>query len=96
MRLLVRMPLPFESADGYETFECIAVRVRRPVIAPKAAAAYITVDIELPEKYREFADQKRFNADGTYLVEAVIAHNRRSLAAFLASNDNEWDVRGAS
>lgn len=93
MRLLVRMPLPFASTEGYETFECVVVRIRRPVIAPKKSAAYIGVDVDLPAKYREFANPKAFNADGTYPVEAVIGFNRRSLADFLASSDDERDVR---
>jgi hypothetical protein len=92
----VRIPLPFSSTEGYETFECVVVRVRRPVVAPKADAAYITADVDLPAKYREFANPRLFRADGTYPVEAVIAHNRRSLAAFLASNDNEWTVGGTT
>lgn len=96
MRLLVRMPLPFQSTEGYETFECVVARVRRPVIAPKKAAAYLYADIDLPEKYRAFANLRLFNADGTYPVEVVVAYNRRSLAAFLASNDNEWNVGGAA
>jgi hypothetical protein len=90
------MPLPFESTQGYETFECVVVRVRRPVIAPKKSAAYIAADVDLPPKYRDLANPRLFNADGTYAVEAVIAHNRRSLAAFLASNDNEWNVGGTA
>ncbi|POZ81683.1 hypothetical protein C3743_15310 [Burkholderia contaminans] len=92
MRLLVRMTLPFASADGYEKFECLARRVIGPVVEPGKGGAFIFVDVDLPEKYRIFATARGWNADGTYRVEATVGENRRSLAAFLASGDLEWDV----
>ncbi|MBR7899926.1 hypothetical protein [Burkholderia multivorans] len=92
MRLLVRMTLPFASADGYEKFECLAQRLLGPVIEPEKGGAFIFVDIDLPEKYRVLAAARGWNVDGTYRVEATVRENRRSLATFLASGDLEWDV----
>lgn len=92
MRLLVRMTLPFASADGYEKFECLARRLVGPVIEPEKGGAFIFVDIDLPEKYRAYATARGWNADGTYRVEATVRENRRSLTAFLASGDSQWDM----
>lgn len=92
MRLLVRMTLPFASADGYEKFECLAQRLVGPVIDSEKGGAFIFVDVDLPEKYRVFAAARGWNADGTYRVEATVRENRRSLSAFVASGDLEWDV----
>ncbi|MPW17896.1 hypothetical protein GCT13_13350 [Paraburkholderia sp. CNPSo 3157] len=79
----------------YETFECLVVRVRGPVHtlrAGKSCASWVTADVYLPDQYKEKA-WLDFNPDGTYPVEVPINWNRRSLAAFLASGDLEWDVR---
>lgn len=92
MRLLVRMTLPFASGDGYEKFECLVKRLIGPVIEPEKGGAFIFVDVDLPEKYRIFAAARGWNADGTYRAEATVRENRRSLSAFLASGDLEWDV----
>ncbi len=96
MRLLVRMTLPFASADGYEKFECLAVRLIGPVLEPEKGGAFIFVDVDLPEKYRDFAVARGWNADGTYRVEATVRENRRSLAAFVASGDLVWDASPAT
>ncbi|WP_175425602.1 hypothetical protein [Trinickia violacea] len=90
------MPLDFEivgaTREAYETFECIVARVRLPVQGT-GKAAYIFVDVDLPEKYRELAARRLRNPDGTYSVEAKLEDNRKSLAPFLASGDLEWNVR---
>ncbi|WP_155626109.1 hypothetical protein [Burkholderia vietnamiensis] len=86
------MTLPFASADGYEKFECLPRRLIGPVIEPEKGGAFIFVDIDLPEKYRTYAAARGWNADGTYRVEATVRENRRSLGAFLASGDSQWDV----
>lgn len=88
------MTLPFASADGYEKFECLAVRLIGPVLEPEKGGGFIFVDVDLPEKYRDFAAARSWNADGTYRVEATVRENRRSLAAFLASSDPYWDIEG--
>ncbi|SEI42147.1 hypothetical protein [Paraburkholderia diazotrophica] len=83
--------------DHYETFECQVVRVRGPVRtlrAGKSCASWIYADAYLPEQYSAKAVISP-NPDGTYTVEAPINWNRKSLAAFLASGDLEWDVREA-
>ncbi|RQS88058.1 hypothetical protein [Burkholderia seminalis] len=90
------MTLPFASADGYEKFECLAVRLIGPVIEPEKGGAFVFVDVDLPEKYRAFAAARCWNVDGTYRVEATVRENRRSLAAFVASGDLVWDVRPAT
>lgn len=92
MRLLVRMTLPFASADGYEKFECLARRLIGPVIDSEKGGAFIFVDVDLPEKYRTYAVARGWNADGSYRVEATVRENRRSLAAFLASGDAQWNM----
>jgi len=92
MRLLVRMVLPFESYEGSQLFECLAKRVIRAEDDPECADA-VLVDVDLPERYSGFAIARYWNRDGTYRVEALVKHNRRSLAAFIASGDHEWDLR---
>jgi hypothetical protein len=59
----------------------------------KRGATSIRADIELPEKYRNEKLLDLWNPDGTYPVEVVVNHNRKTLAPFLASGDLEWDVR---
>ncbi|HHT8835120.1 TPA: hypothetical protein ACT5B7_006647 [Burkholderia cenocepacia] len=90
------MTLPFASADGYEKFECLAVRLIGPVLEPEKGGGFIFVDVDLPEKYRDFSAARGWNADGTYRVEATVRENRRSLAAFVASGDLVWDVSPAT
>ncbi|VWB70243.1 hypothetical protein [Burkholderia lata] len=86
------MTLPFASADGYEKFECLAMRLIGPVFEPEKGGGFIFVDVDLPEKYKDFAVARGWNADGTYRVEATVRENRRSLSAFIASGDLERDV----
>jgi hypothetical protein len=98
LRLLVRMTKPSTRVglrwkSHYETFECLVVRLRGPVLKARDVADFIHADVELPEKYREDAMQSLFNADGTYQVQVVVNHNAKSLGPFLASGDLEWDVR---
>lgn len=92
MRLLVRMELPFQSYEGAQSFECVVCRVRRADDDPECEIV-VLVDVELPPQYRGVATARYFNADGTYRVEALVKFNRRSLAAFIASGDHEWDLR---
>jgi hypothetical protein len=70
------------------------VRLRGPestLAHGKRGATYIRADIELPEKYRSEKLLDLWNPDGTYPVEVVVNHNRKTLAPFLASGDLEWD-----
>ncbi|MGU7784901.1 hypothetical protein [Burkholderia sp. PU8-34] len=72
------------------------MRIRGPVRTwrnGKSAGDWIYADAILPDQYRDEASPGAWNPDGTYPVEVVLAHNRNSLAAFLASGDLEWDVR---
>lgn len=82
--------------ENYHSFECLVVRVRGPqhtMHGGKPSGAWIHVDVYLPEKYAVDATATRFNPDGTYTVEVVVAHNWKSLQPFLASGDLEWDVK---
>ncbi|MEW9586260.1 hypothetical protein [Paraburkholderia sp. DGU8] len=104
MRLIVRLRLPStwlgrRWKEDYEIFECVVVRIHGPekrFSHGKAGATYIRADVDLPEKYRTQKLLDLWNPDGTYPVEVVVNHNRKTLAAFLASGDLEWDVRGQS
>jgi len=83
--------------ENYQMFECLVVRLRGPVHElrdGKNSSSWIYADVELPQQYREYALLGAWNADGTYRVEVVVNHNRKSLAPFLTSGDLEWDVRG--
>jgi hypothetical protein len=99
--LLVRLRLPSawrarRWREDYEIFECVVVRLRGPesnFAHGERGATYIRADIDLPEKYRNEKLLDVWNPDGTYPVEVVVNHNRKTLAAFLASGDLEWDVR---
>ncbi len=84
------MTLPFASFEGGATFECIVRRVRRVSDDPECEEL-VLVDIDLPEQYRAFATPRYWNPDGTYRVEALVKHNRRSLAEFIASGEHELD-----
>lgn len=86
------MMLPFESLEGSQSFECLVVRVRRANDDPDCEDL-VLVDVNLPPQYRDFASARCWNKDGTYRVEALVKFNRRSLAAFIASGDHEWDLR---
>jgi hypothetical protein len=85
------MELPFQSYEGAQSFECVVRRVRRADDDPECEIA-VLVDVELPPQYRGVATPRYFNEDGTYRVEALVKFNRRSLAAFIASGDHEWDL----
>jgi hypothetical protein len=97
MRLLVRMELSLRIVgamrDPYEEFECVVVRLRKPVMYEKGVPSYLYVDVDLPDRYRGLTSRRNWNPDGTYRVEARLRANRKSLAPFLASSDQEWDVR---
>lgn len=102
MRLVVRLRLPStwqgrRWKEDYEIFECVVVRIRGPektFTHGKHGATYIHADVDLPDKYRTPKLLDLWNPDGTYPVEVIVNHNRRTLAPFLASGDLEWDVRG--
>ncbi|CAE6811422.1 hypothetical protein R69746_05638 [Paraburkholderia aspalathi] len=104
MRLLVRLRLPSilvgnRWKEKYEIFECLVVRIKGPesnIAHGIRGATYIRADVELPEKYRNQKLMDLWNPDGTYPVEVVVNHNRKTLAPFLASGDLEWDVREES
>lgn len=89
--MLVRMELPFESYEGAQSFECVVRRVRRADDDPECEIV-VLVDFDLPPQYRGLATPRYFNADGTYRGEALVKYNRRTLAAFIASGDHEWQV----
>ena len=91
MRLLVRMTMPFACIEGAESFETIVRRVRRAQDDPDCDVV-VLADIDLPPKYREFANARRWNPDGTYQVEALVKFNRRSLADFIASGETEVTI----
>lgn len=55
---------------------------------------YIWADIVIPEEDREHVSVV-FNKDGTIRVQVWVNTHRKTLAAFLASGDQEWDVREA-
>ena len=98
MRLLVRMRKPSACSargwrDDYALFECLVTRLIGPVQRVRGFADYMRADVDLPEKYREHAMQSGWNKDGTYRVEVVVNHNRKTLAPFIASGDFEWDVK---
>lgn len=103
MRLLVRMSLPSSRrgnrwVENYEIFECQVVRLRGPVHSTRdgrRSLEWIYADIYLPEKYSAKAFARLFAPDGTYPVEVVVTHNRKTLEPFLASGDLVWDVREA-
>ncbi|WNC90936.1 hypothetical protein RI103_06185 [Paraburkholderia sp. FT54] len=55
-------------------------------------SGYIWADIELDEDVRQHADCI-FREDGTVRIQVWVNTHRKTLAAFLASGDLEWDVR---
>lgn len=98
MRLLVRLSKPSRywkkkwHAD-FVTFECVVARLCGPVRFGGEFGAFIMADVDLPEQYKENASELRRNPDGTYRVEVIVNHNKKSLAPFLASGLSEMDVR---
>jgi len=54
---------------------------------------YIYADIKIKEELRPHVSIGEFNADGTVRVRVWVNTHRKTLAAFLASGDLEWDVR---
>jgi hypothetical protein len=53
---------------------------------------YIYADIEIGDDLRPHASEI-FKEDGTVRVQIWVNTHRKTLAAFLASGDLEWDVR---
>lgn len=104
MRLVVKMSLAAVRhwrfyRESYLTFECRAIRLRGPVrrgTAAKPATAWIYADVIVPDQYRDQAAPHAWNPDGTYPVEVPVNWNSKTLAAFIASGDLEWDVRDRS
>lgn len=54
---------------------------------------YIWADIEIGDDLKEHVSVAGFNEDGTIRVQVWVNTHRKTLAAFLASGDLEWDVR---
>jgi hypothetical protein len=54
---------------------------------------YIWADIEIPDDLKPHVSVAGFNEDGTIRVQVWVLTHRKTLAAFLASGDQEWDVR---
>ncbi|MBU7436502.1 hypothetical protein [Paraburkholderia fungorum] len=90
------MVLPESLTSGrgnaYETFECAVDRVYKP-IHWNGRTAFVRVDVDLPDRFKAIAPAALRNRDGTYQLEAVVAFNAKSLAAFLASDAAMLDVR---
>jgi hypothetical protein len=55
---------------------------------------YIWADIEIGDELREHVSTAGFKADGTIRVQVWVNTHRKTLAAFLASGDAMWEVRG--
>ncbi|KVL84166.1 hypothetical protein [Burkholderia stagnalis] len=95
MRLFVRIWLPWRRAAAsgrtYVQFETVVRRIRRGANAA-GGPEIVEADVELPAQYLDEVSPVTRNADGTFRAEALVKSNRRSLAAFLASGDQEWDV----
>jgi hypothetical protein len=53
---------------------------------------YIWADIEIGEELRAHADCI-YQEDGTIRVQVWVNKHRKTLAAFLASGDREWNVK---
>lgn len=54
---------------------------------------YIWADIEIDEDLKPNLSNAGYNEDGTLRVQVWVNTHRKTLAAFLASGDREWDVR---
>ncbi|NYH21405.1 hypothetical protein [Paraburkholderia bryophila] len=54
---------------------------------------YIHADIEIGDDLREHVSVAGFNEDGTIRVQVWVNTHRKTLAAFLASGEPEWNVR---
>jgi hypothetical protein len=54
---------------------------------------YIYADIEIGDDLKMHLSTVGYNADGTLRVQVWVNTHRKTLAAFLASGDVEWDVR---
>jgi len=72
-------------------FETVVRRVRRAA-GGKRVPDTVEADVDLPERYLGDVALAARNDDGTYRAEVQVKVNTRSLAAFLASGDLEWDV----
>jgi hypothetical protein len=53
---------------------------------------YIWADIEIPEDLKPHVSVAGFKDGGTIRVQVWVNTHRKTLAAFLASGDSEWDV----
>jgi hypothetical protein len=66
----------------------------RPYVASiDRGREYIWADIEVPDDLREHMEREAIKADGTYRVQVSVNTHRKTLAAFLASGDREWNVK---
>lgn len=103
MQLFVNIPLKsIRSVRGrtqstYHGGWFNATRLYGPVheshMKGEMGRAYIWADIELDDDLRDHVSVAGFNPDGTIRVQVWVNTHRKTLAAFLASGDPEWDVR---
>ncbi|MGF6549330.1 hypothetical protein [Paraburkholderia youngii] len=54
---------------------------------------YIWADIEIADDLKPSLSNAGYNADGSLRVQVWVNTHRKTLAAFLASGDQEWDMR---
>ncbi|HEX7906841.1 MAG TPA: hypothetical protein VF534_01945 [Paraburkholderia sp.] len=106
MQVFAHLPLKsMRSVRGrlqsnYHSTWFTAVRLIGPehvyAIGAERGRTYIWADIQVPDDLRDHIEPKAIAADGTYRVQVSVNVHRKTLAAFLASGDLEWDVREKS
>lgn len=104
MQVFVHLPLKsMRSVRGkrqsnYHSAYFTAIRLIGPenayAVGEDRGRTYIYADIEVPDDLRAHVAEGYFRPDGTYRGEVLVNTHRKTLAAFLASGDMEWDVRG--
>lgn len=105
MQLFVNLPLKSlrrvagRTQSTYHGGWFKATRLYGPVIESSDrkggtfGRGYIWADVEVPEDLKSHVSVAGFNADGTIRVRVWTNTHRKTLAAFLASGDMEWDAR---
>ncbi|MBC8730001.1 hypothetical protein [Paraburkholderia sp. UCT2] len=79
--------------SGWFTVTRLYGPVRESHLRGELGRGYIWADIEIPDDLRDHVSVAGFNADGTIRVQVWANTHRKTLAAFLASGDREWDLR---
>lgn len=103
MQVFVHLPLKSmrqvrgHRQSNYYSGHLTAVRLigpERPYInGDDRGRTYVYADVEIPEDLLAHVSPGYIRADGTYRAEVTVNTHRKTLAAFLASGDLEWDVR---